>query len=227
MSAQTANSSRILSTAQRNSQKLSSIVMKQYSLINSSRQTVRKRMFARFASVLSIAALVTTSVLHPVAVSKVSAQENSRNYVRITSANASVPKMINLGLNKSLVVDLPADANDVLVANPTVADAVMRTSRRIYLFGKQIGQTNIFIFDGSGAQIAAMEIKIERDIAGLEASLARLIPNSSVKAEMINDNIVLTGTVSTPLDATKAVSLAPNLCLMVVSRLKAATLVVA
>ena len=116
--------------------------------------------------------------------------------------------MINLGLNKSLVVDLPDDANDVLVANPTVADAVMRTSRRIYLFGKQIGQTNIFVFDGTGKQIAAMEILIERDINGLEASLSRLIPNSDIKAEMINDNIVLTGTVATPLDATKAVSLA-------------------
>lgn len=134
--------------------------------------------------------------------------QNTSNYVKITEENARTSKLINLGLDKSLVVDLPADANDVLVANPDVADAVMRTSRRLYLFGKQIGQTNIFVFDGSGKQIAAMEIVIERDIAGLENSLARLIPNSDIRAEMINDNIVLTGTVLTPLDATKAVSLA-------------------
>jgi pilus assembly protein CpaC len=165
----------------------------------------------RLVGLTSAAALVAATVLQPVALvatSSAQAEVVNKNYIRILPENAAIPKMINLGLNKSLVVDLPAEANDVLVANPTVADAVMRTSRRIYLFGKQIGQTNIFIFDGSGKQIAAMEILIERDITGLEASLARLIPQSNIRAEMINDNIVLTGTVATPLDATKAVSLA-------------------
>lgn len=165
----------------------------------------------RAVSYASAGALVAATALQPFAfmsVGSAQAEAINKNYIRISPENAAIPKMINLGLNKSLVVDLPAEANDVLVANPSVADAVMRTSRRIYLFGKQIGQTNIFIFDGSGKQIAAMEILIERDITGLESSLARLIPQSNIKAEMINDNIVLTGTVATPLDATKAVSLA-------------------
>src|SRR5690606_18608602 len=43
---------------------------------------------------------------------------------------------VDLGLNKSIVIDLPRDAYDILVANPAVADAVTRTARRIYLFGK-------------------------------------------------------------------------------------------
>ncbi|MEP0942879.1 MAG: type II and III secretion system protein family protein [Rhizobiaceae bacterium] len=165
----------------------------------------------RMMGYVSATALVAASALQPFAwmnIGTAHAQAVNKNYIKISPENAAIPKMINLGLNKSLVVDLPAEANDVLVANPTVADAVMRTSRRIYLFGKQIGQTNIFVFDGSGRQIAAMEILIERDITGLEASLGRLIPQSNIKAEMINDNIVLTGTVATPLDATKAVSLA-------------------
>ncbi len=193
---------------QRNRQKMSSNVMTQCSSTNLLSKTAHRGVFTRVVGLLSVAALCTATVLSPTTISNVSAQENSRNYVRITPENANAPKMINLGLNKSLVVDLPADANDVLVANPTVADAVMRTSRRIYLFGKQIGQTNIFVFDGSGKQIAAMEINIERDITGLEATFERLIPNSEIRAEMINDNIVLTGTVSTPLDATKAMQLA-------------------
>lgn len=47
---------------------------------------------------------------------------------------------VKLGLNKSVVIDLPADAYDILVANPAVADAVTRTARRIYLFGKAVGE---------------------------------------------------------------------------------------
>ncbi|MEM8748752.1 MAG: type II and III secretion system protein family protein [Pseudomonadota bacterium] len=163
---------------------------------------------ARTTCWASIATLALATIAQPLAVSTSQAQSTSRNHIRITAAEAQTPQRIRLGLDKSLVVDLPADAHDILVANPEVADAVTRTSRRIYLFGKEIGQTNIFVFDGAGNQVAAMEISIERDIAGLQETLARLIPNSDIQVEMISDNIVLTGTVPNPQSAAKAVSLA-------------------
>src|SRR5690606_15106901 len=75
----------------------------------------------------------------------------------------TAPQRIKLGLNKSLVVDIPRDAYDILVANPAVADAVTRTARRIYLFGKQVGETNIFVFGPNGEQIASLDILVERD----------------------------------------------------------------
>jgi len=115
---------------------------------------------------------------------------------------------VKLGLNKSIVIDLPADAYDILVANPAVADAVTRTARRIYLFGKSVGETNIFVFGPNGEQIASLDLAVERDVAGLEDYIKRFIPSSSVRVELINDNVVLTGTVETPLDAKRAVDLA-------------------
>lgn len=121
---------------------------------------------------------------------------------------ASANQRVKLGLNKSLVVDLPRDAYDILVANPSVADAVTRTARRIYLFGKQVGETNIFVFGPNGEQIASLDIAVERDVAGLEEYLERYIPNSDINVELLNDNVVLTGTVETPLDASRAAQLA-------------------
>jgi pilus assembly protein CpaC len=115
---------------------------------------------------------------------------------------------VKLGLNKSIVIDLPQDAYDILVANPAVADAVTRTARRIYLFGKQVGQTNIFVFGPNGEQIASLDLNIERDVAGLEEHLRRYIPNSKIEVELINDNVVLSGTVETPLDSQRAVQIA-------------------
>ena len=100
--------------------------------------------------------------------------------VRIKS-KANGADRIKLGLNKSLVVDLPQDAYDILVANPAVADAVTRTSRRIYLFGKQVGETNIFVFGPNGEQIASLDLAIERDVSGLEEYLKRFIKNSDIK----------------------------------------------
>ncbi|MDX8453015.1 type II and III secretion system protein family protein [Mesorhizobium sp. VK9D] len=115
---------------------------------------------------------------------------------------------VKLGLNKSVVIDLPSDAYDILVANPAVADAVTRTARRIYLFGKAVGETNIFVFGPNGEQIVSLDLAVERDVAGLEDYLKRFIPSSQIKVELLNDNVVLTGTVDTPLDAKRAVDLA-------------------
>jgi pilus assembly protein CpaC len=132
--------------------------------------------------------------------------ETSGSVVKLARAGGT--QRLKLGLNKSIVVDLPEDAYDILVANPAVADAVTRTSRRIYLFGKQVGETNIFIFGADGRQIASLDLAIERDVAGLEAYLERFIVGSSIKVELINDNVVLTGSVQTPLDSSRAAQLA-------------------
>jgi len=115
---------------------------------------------------------------------------------------------VKLGLNKSVVIDLPSDAYDILVANPAVADAVTRTARRIYLFGKTVGETNIFVFGPNGEQIVSLDLAVERDVAGLEDYLKRFIPSSKIKVELLNDNVVLTGMVDTPLDSKRAVDLA-------------------
>ena len=134
----------------------------------------------------------------------IEANAAARAQVGATSAN----QRVKLGLNKSVVVDLPSDAYDILVANPAVADAVTRTARRIYLFGKSVGETNIFVFGANGEQIVSLDLAVERDVAGLDSYIKRFIPSSDVSVELVNDNVVLTGTVDTPLDAKRAVDLA-------------------
>ncbi|OJU01650.1 MAG: pilus assembly protein CpaC [Rhizobium sp. 63-7] len=132
----------------------------------------------------------------------------SDTVLRIAQAGPGVRKRVKLGLNKAIVVDLPTDAHDILVSDPEMADAVTRTSRRIYLFGKTVGQTNIFVFGPGGEEIVSLDIEIERDITGLQANLKRFIPESDIKVEIVSDNIVLTGSVRTPQDAAQAEKLA-------------------
>jgi pilus assembly protein CpaC len=154
-------------------------------------------------------ALCTTSLVMLAATSipsAIAADMDAGGRSRVVSPSAG--QRIKLGLNKSIVIDLPQDAYDILVANPAVADAVTRTSRRIYLFGKQVGETNVFVFGANGQQIASLDLTIERDVTGLDEYLRKYIPDSDIKVELVNDNVVLSGTVETPLDATRAVQLA-------------------
>jgi pilus assembly protein CpaC len=161
----------------------------------------RRHSLARLAATVLAATALSGMVL---ATAGIAPAEAGNTSVRSTAG----AQRVKLGLNKSLVIDLPQDAYDILVANPSVADAVTRTARRIYLFGKQVGETNIFVFGANGEQIANLDLAIERDVAGLEDYLERFVPNSDIKVELLNDNVVLSGTVETPLDAARAVQLA-------------------
>jgi len=136
------------------------------------------------------------------------AEAATSSIIRIQESGPGARKTLRLGLNKALVIDLPSDAHDILVADPVKADAVTRTSRRIYLFGKEVGQTNIFVFGPNGEEIVSIDLNVERDVSGLQANLRRFIPDSDIQVEIISDNIVLSGSVRTPQDAAQAVSLA-------------------
>ena len=132
----------------------------------------------------------------------------NENYIKISKSAIGKSQTVKVGLNKSIVIDLPGDAHDILVASPGVADAITRTSRRIYVFARQIGSTNIFIFDAQGRQLLSIDLVIERDITGLEENLRKYVPGSEVKVEIVNDNIILTGTVPTPQASSRVVQLA-------------------
>ncbi|MEM1377913.1 MAG: pilus assembly protein N-terminal domain-containing protein, partial [Pseudomonadota bacterium] len=163
---------------------------------------------AKFArNTLTAAAIALAASIAPFAASPFVADANASNIIKVGQNGARAENVV-LGLDKSIVLELPADAHDILVANPSVADAVSRTARRIYLFGKSVGETNIFVFDKQGRQIVNLDLQVERDVAGLDRYLQRFIPRSSIKTEIINDNIILTGTVETPQDSAKAAQLA-------------------
>ena len=170
------------------------------------KQAIHRSAAAGMAFCLAISGLPVTPFSGNLAPASALAEQQS--LIRITEAGTGIRKRLKLGLNKALVVDLPADAHDILVADPSMADAVTRTSRRIYLFGKSVGQTNIFIFGPSGEEIVSLDLEIERDIAGLQQNLRRFLPESDIQVEIVSDNIVLTGTVRTPQDAAQAEKLA-------------------
>ncbi len=121
-------------------------------------------------------------------------------------------RFVPLGLGKSLVIDLPRDAKDVLVANPAVANAVVRSARRAYIIGVAVGQTNVFFFDAQGQQIAGYDIAVTRDLNGIRSAIKQAIPNADIKVEGIGaDGVVLTGTASSPAEAQQAFDIATRL----------------
>lgn len=120
-------------------------------------------------------------------------------------------QFLPLGIGKSVVVDLPREIKDVLVADPKIANAVVRSAQRAYIIGAAVGQTNIFFFDSDGQQIAAYDIAVTRDLNGVRAALKQTLPHADIHIEGIGDGVMLTGVVTSPIDAQQAGDLAARL----------------
>jgi pilus assembly protein CpaC len=120
-------------------------------------------------------------------------------------------RFLALGIGKSVVVDLPRDVKDVLVADPKIANAVVRSAQRAYIIGATVGQTNIVFFDASGQQIAAYDIAVTRDLNGIRAALKQIIPNASINVEGLGQGVVLSGSVASPAEAQQAQDIAVRL----------------
>ncbi len=126
----------------------------------------------------------------------------------LTITSFGETRTLSLGINKSMVIELPADVRDVLVSNPAVADAVVRTARRVFVIGMAAGDTNIFLFDGADRQIAVLNLTIQRDVTGIQATLADLMPGARIGVEPVNDGVILRGVVESAAQAQTAVDVA-------------------
>ena len=127
------------------------------------------------------------------------------------AASEGTSRFIPLGIGKSVAIDLPADIKDVLVADPKIANAVIRSSRRVYMIGVTVGQTNIFFFDADGKQIAGFDIAVTRDLNGVRAALKQTMPDADIRIEGVGDGIMLSGSSASAAESQQAYDLASRL----------------
>lgn len=131
------------------------------------------------------------------------------SFIRIDDRGEGiVRKNLKIGQGKSVLIEFPRDVRDVMVSNPATVDAVVLSSNRVFLLGKEQGEANAFIFDSNGEQLATMEIYVDRDVSGLKALLARVIPNSNIEVEFLNQTVILKGSVRNPSDSVQAAKIA-------------------
>lgn len=122
-------------------------------------------------------------------------------------AGNTLNKKMTIGLDKAMLVETEFELTDVLVSNPEVVDATLQSSQRVFLIAKDMGEANAILIARDGRKII-IDITVARDLTALTDMIARLVPGSAVRAEMAGDNVVLSGTVLTPVDANRAGDLA-------------------
>lgn len=158
----------------------------------------------------AMAAVLTASFGLVVAGPAVAPEARASGVKAVSSDTGS--HFMPLGVGKSVVIDLPRDIKDVLVADPKIANAVVRSARRAYVIGAAVGQTSLYFFDADGQQIAGFDIAVTRDLNGIRAAIKQAVPAGEIFVEGLGaEGIVLTGSVASAAESQMAFDIAARL----------------
>jgi pilus assembly protein CpaC len=99
-------------------------------------------------------------------------------------------------LYQSRVVTVLTPANRVSVANPDVADIVVISPIELYVLGKDVGTTNVLLWDNNSHLIGAINVEVQHDLENLKRKFAELLPGQPIEVRSSQRSIVLSGRVS-------------------------------
>ncbi len=159
----------------------------------------------RFAFRMALAMTLAGASPATIAGSKAAESDASQ---RMTCASGGLVKHLQMGVGKSVICDLPEDASEIYVGDPRIANAIVRSAKRIYISAIANGQTTIFALGGDGRKIATIEVSVGRDVGELTNLLNTAIPGNDIHVRTVADSIILTGSVASAGDAQKAVDIA-------------------
>lgn len=151
---------------------------------------------------LKLALTITCSVL-VVSLARASTVANSDHLIY-----AGVHTAITVPIYQSRVVELPAPASRVTVGNPDIADVLIFNSAEVYVLGKDLGNTNMLLWDRKGNLVSAVTITVTHDLGALKAKLAEILPGEHIGVASAHRNIVLYGRVSSVVKMDAALQIA-------------------
>ncbi|MGO4667659.1 type II and III secretion system protein family protein [Bosea sp. 2RAB26] len=155
-----------------------------------------------FASAVSVFALLIS------AASAGAQSSGPAPVLNVSSSEHAIARKLDLSIGRSVIVELPRDAKEVFVANPKVANAVVRSARKLFIIGIADGSTSMFVIDAEGRQISALEIEVGRDLNVLRQTLRAAMPRAQIDVKPAGNSILLTGNVANASEATQAVDIA-------------------
>jgi pilus assembly protein CpaC len=124
------------------------------------------------------------------------------------SGPGGVARTLALPRGKSAVIELPVEATFASVTDPKVANIEVSSPRKYVVMGLSAGQTDAIFADAAGRQILRLNVRVDQDVTALDETLLRVLPGMSVRAEAVNESIILSGSVASAADADKALRIA-------------------
>lgn len=112
---------------------------------------------------------------------------------------------IALSIGRGQLVTVAGSMADVFVANDSIADVQVKSSRQLYVFGKAGGETTVYASNSAGDVIWSANIRVGSNIDSIDQMLRLAMPDAKISVSTMGTNtFLLTGTVAAPEDAAEA-----------------------
>ncbi|WP_018997998.1 type II and III secretion system protein family protein [Hirschia maritima] len=122
---------------------------------------------------------------------------------------SATSRTLNIAQNKTAILEFEEDVDDILVANPEIADVLARSKRRIAVLAKGKGESSIIFTNAQGKEILALDVVVAgQGVTELQELINQYVPRAAIKAEFVNGAIVLAGKAPSLSDADMAIQLA-------------------
>ncbi len=106
----------------------------------------------------------------------------------------------------SLQLDQPAAR--ISVGSPDIADILILRASQLYVIGKDLGTTNLLLWDANDNLIGSYTIQITHDLEDLKKKFHEMLPNEPIEVYSAQRSLVLRGTVSSIGTMNAAISIA-------------------
>lgn len=183
---------------------------------------IRRARRSTVGAAIRSAGLVLLLAAGFVAVTQIAPMANDTTHLNVTSASFGTSQKVNLGIGKSMIIDLPVDVQEVIVSQPGTATAQMRNKRRaIVQSAGTAGDTNIFFLDAAGRTILVLDVSVKGASSTVAAALReayqRILPSANIQVESVQlvdangdtvNRVVLSGYAASADDAEKAIQIA-------------------
>ena len=118
---------------------------------------------------------------------------------------------IQLEAGKGTLIRLPRPASTVFIANPDVADVQVKSPSLIYLNAKTPGETVLYAVDSEDKVLVNAPVRVEHDLSRVRQSLNAFVPGQNVHLSTVDNQLLLTGKVTTAGEAARVSALAKGI----------------
>lgn len=120
----------------------------------------------------------------------------------------SASRTMSLEVKKGQLVQLPAPAASVFVADPTVADVQVASQRSVFVLGLSAGSTTMFALGDNDQVVFSAEIVVEQPLTDISALIDEEYPHADIRLRSTPSGVIVNGSVATPAMADGIISLA-------------------
>jgi pilus assembly protein CpaC len=128
---------------------------------------------------------------------------------------------LTVPLYKSQIVTVAGPANRISIGSPDIADIVVISPSQLYVLGKDIGTTNVLLWDSSNHLIGSISVQVQHDLEDLKRKLAELLPGEAIEIRSTQRSIVLSGHVSDTEKMNAAIRIAEKYLMQIQTAVKA------